>query len=91
MKKWLVYALVLPLTLGSMPADKAMEAAYIQTGASQYADNLESYFNNKYVIPLHLDKPASAYLIYKKKELTIPVGADRLKFNTSSVTLSIPF
>jgi len=91
MKKLLVYLLALPFTLGSVPLDKAAEAGYVQTGGSDLVNGTQNYLVNTYAKPYYLDSLAAPYFVYKKKELSIPVGkGDRLKLQTDRVTLSIP-
>lgn len=91
MKKWFIYLLALPFTLGSDPLDKIAEAGYIQTGASHLVDGTQNYLNDTYAKPYYLDKIAAPYMVYKKKELTVRLGQDRLKIQTDRLTLSIPF
>lgn len=91
MKKYLVYLLVLPFTLGNQPLDKAAEAGYIQSGASGLVDGTQGYLVDNYAKPVYLDKLAAPYFIYKKKALTVPLGQDRLKIQTDRLTLLIPF
>lgn len=81
----------IPFTLGSDPLDKAVEAGYIQTGASHLVDGTQNYLNDTYAKPYYLDKIVAPYMVYKKKELTIKLGQDRLKLQTDRATLSIPF
>lgn len=81
-----------PYSFGIPPLDRAMEAGYIQSGASDYTGRLQSYVVGIYAKPYDLDKLVAPYFIYKRKQIPLSVGAGvKLKLELDKVSLSIPF
>lgn len=90
--KYLLYLLTLPFTVGILPADKAIEAAYIQTGTADGVDKVQSYFVNRYAKPVYLDQGAAMYWVYKRRSLHVPLGKGvGMQVTTNSANLTIPF
>jgi hypothetical protein len=92
MKQYWLYLAVMPFTLGIQPLDKALEAGYVQSGTDKLVTGTQNYLVDNYAKPYYLDKLVAPYFVYKKRELTLPLGnGDKIKFQPDSATLSIPF
>ena len=92
MRQYWLYLLALPFTLGIPPLDKALEAGYVQSGTDKLVNGTQNYLVDSYAKPYYLDKLVVPYFVYRKKELTLPLGkGDKLRLQLDRATLSIPF
>ena len=63
------------LCLAGEPEDKAIEAAYIQSGLKHYSDGTLSYLNNNYINRSSVLRTGSGmYLIYRNRCVRFEIG-----------------